>query len=180
MIFFGHLGITTAVIKVYDNIFYNKKTVIEKVPIDYRFILIGSILPDIIDKPIGAYFFRSTFHNSRVFAHTLLFSTILMLWGVYLLIKRRNNNVLLLGMSSLMHLILDSMWLYPAILLWPYFGLKFPARAEGNWIQGNIDRLLTDPTYFLPEIIGFIIIAYYFIKLIRNKQVMEFIKQGKL
>lgn len=180
MIFFGHLGITTAVVKVYDSISYKGKAVIKKVPIDYRFILLGSILPDIIDKPIGAYFFRSTFHNSRIFAHTLLFSTVLILWGVYLLFKRRSNSVLLLGIGSLIHLILDSMWLYPAILLWPYFGLRFPQRAEGNWIQSNIDRLFTDPTYFLPEIIGFIVIAYYFIKLIKNKKLMKFIKKGEL
>ena len=31
--------------------------------IDYRLVLIGSMLPDIIDKPIGQLFFRSFFSN---------------------------------------------------------------------------------------------------------------------
>ena len=41
--------------------------------VDIRFLLIGSLLPDIIDKPIGVYFFRETFSNGRIFSHTLLF-----------------------------------------------------------------------------------------------------------
>ena len=30
---------------------------------DIRFLVIGSMLPDIIDKPIGLYIFRETFSN---------------------------------------------------------------------------------------------------------------------
>ena len=40
---------------------------------DIRFLLIGSLLPDIIDKPIGIYLFRETFSSARIFSHTLLF-----------------------------------------------------------------------------------------------------------
>lgn len=180
MIFFGHLGITTGVIKTYEKIFYKDKDLNNKVSVDYRLVLVGSILPDIIDKPIGAYLFRSTFHNSRIFAHTLAFSVMLILIGTYFLYKHRKSNILLLGTCSSIHLILDSMWLYPAILFWPYFGLKFPTRPEGNWINSGIIRLLTDPSYYLSEIIGFFIIAYYFIRLIKNKQIKAFISQGKL
>ena len=88
MIFFGHLGITTVVIKTYEKIAYKDRDLRNKVPIDYRAVLVGSILPDIIDKPIGAYLFRSTFHNSRIFAHTLLFSVLLMLMGVEVELKQ--------------------------------------------------------------------------------------------
>ena len=180
MIFFGHLGITTGIIKTYEKIFYKDKHLINQPSIDYRVVLIGSTLPDIIDKPIGAYLLRNTFHNSRIFAHTLVFSSILILIGTYLMYKRRKNNVLLLGICSSIHLILDSMWLYTGILFWPYFGFKFPVRPEGNWLSSDILSLISDPSYYLPEIVGFLIILYYFIKLMKNKQIKSFTSQGKL
>lgn len=180
MIFFGHLGITTGAFKVYESIINKNEDRESKPLIDYRIVLVGSILPDIIDKPIGAFLFRSTFHNSRIFGHTLLFSLILILIGLFRLLKERKNRILLLGISSSIHLILDSMWLYTKILFWPYYGWKFPERPEGNWLNNDIIRLITDPSYYLPETIGFIILAYYIIKTIRGKQFNNFIKQGKL
>jgi membrane-bound metal-dependent hydrolase YbcI (DUF457 family) len=180
MIFFGHLGITTGAIKTYEKIAHKDKELNNEVSIDYRVVLIGSILPDIIDKPIGAYLFRSTFHNSRIFAHTLLFSVVLMLIGLYRISKRKKNNILLLGICTSIHLILDSMWLYPKILFWPYFGWRFPIRPEGNWVQSDIVRLATDPSYYIAELIGFIIIAYYFIRLVKERQMKVFLRKGKL
>jgi len=178
MIFFGHLGITTGVFKIYENMVYRGKDLNSKSLIDYRVVLVGAILPDIIDKPIGAFLFRSTFHNSRIFAHTLIFSAILVLLGLYMLCKHRKNNILILGLSTSIHLVLDNMWLYPGILLWPYFGLKFPQRVEGNWLNSDFVRLFSDPSYYIPEIIGFIIIACYFYPLAKNKRIKDFIKKG--
>jgi membrane-bound metal-dependent hydrolase YbcI (DUF457 family) len=180
MIFFGHIGITTAALKLYENTVSTREDNKNKAHIDYRLIAIGSLLPDIIDKPIGAYFFRSTFHNSRIFAHSLIFSMLLILLGIYYFKRRRNNNVLLLGVCSLIHQILDSMWLYKGILFWPAYGLKFPTRPEGNWLASNMVNLLTDPMVYGPEIVGAIIIAYYLTKLIINKRVKEFLKNGTL
>ncbi|MFL0269106.1 metal-dependent hydrolase [Candidatus Clostridium radicumherbarum] len=180
MIFFGHLGLTTGVIKTYEEILNKDKKISEKPSIDYRFVLVGSILPDIIDKPIGAGLFRGIFHNSRIFAHTLLFSVLLICIGLLMLYKQGKNNIFILGVCSSIHLILDSMWQFPAILFWPYFGWKFPVRPEGNWVVSDIIRLITDPSYYMPELIGFIIIVYYFIRLIRNKQLEDFIKKGIL
>lgn len=177
MIFFGHLGLTTLAFKAYEKVYSDKK---EITPVDYRFVLAGAILPDIIDKPIGAFFFRGIFHNSRIFAHTLLFTAILLITGVYYYHKHKNNNLLTTGISCLVHLVLDSMWLYPGILFWPYFGLKFPERAEGDWVKSAFMRLISDPGYFVPEFIGFAIIAYYFIKLLRNRQIKKFLRNGKL
>lgn len=182
MIFFGHLGLTTGVIKTYEKITTKDKDLntYKHSSIDYRVVLIGSILPDIIDKPIGAYLFRSTFHNSRIFAHTLIFSLLLLLLGIIMVYIGRKNTVLLLGVCSSIHLALDSMWLFPSTLLWPYFGWKFPVRPEGNWLMSDIIRLVTDPTYYLPELIGLLILLYYFVRLIQNKQIKAFISKGKL
>jgi len=173
MVFFGHLGPTTAVFKLYENI-HKKET------IDYRFVLVGAILPDLIDKPIGAFLFRNTFHNSRIFGHTLLFSLLLLLIGLGRIKNNKGNRIFTLGISTSIHLVLDSMQLYKGILFWPLLGFKFPERPEGNWSEGTLQRLLTDPSYYLTEIVGFIIIMYFFVKLIKNKRLKEFIINGKL
>ena len=178
MIFFGHVGITTAVVKAYENISKQHKDKKNKVHIDYRVVMIGSILPDIIDKPIGAYFFRNVFHNSRIFAHSLIFSIILISIGAYYFYKKKNNNVLLLGVGSFIHLILDSMWLYPRILFWPFSGGKFPTRPEGNWLASDMIGLMRNPYVYGPEIIGALIIIYYLFK--NRKQLRKFIINGTL
>ncbi|AKN29780.1 hydrolase [Clostridium carboxidivorans P7] len=180
MIFFGHVGITTAAFKLYENIVPVEKVNENESYIDYRLVAIGSILPDIIDKPIGAYFFRSTFHNSRIFAHSLVFSMFLIILGSYYFKRSKNNGFITLGVCSLIHQILDSMWLYPGILFWPAYGLKFPTRPEGNWLAMNIANLLRNPAVYMPEIIGAIIVGYYFIMLVKNKRVKEFLKSGRL
>jgi len=176
MIFFGHLGLTTGFIRLGEKLI-NKNQ--EKcISIDYRYVLLGSILPDIIDKPIGAVFFRSVFHNSRIFLHTLVFAMILIIIG--LILRGRSRAYITIASSCCIHLILDSMWLYPAILFWPFFGLSFPARPEGNWINSDFIALLTNPSIYLPEIIGFSILIFYFITLIKRDKSGNFIKTGKI
>lgn len=171
MIFFGHLGITTGVVRVYEKVFCK-----ENQDIDYRFVLMGSVLPDVIDKPIGMFFLRNVFHNSRLFAHSLIFGVILAGIGIY----KGRKGVFLLGVGSLIHQILDSMWLYPSISLWPFLGLKFPTRPEGSWVSDDMTRLVSNIKYYGPELFGFIIILYFFVKLVRNKGIKEFIKTGKI
>lgn len=177
MVFFGHLGLTTGAIKLYDKIGGENA---DNTPIDYRAVLVAAVLPDIIDKPIGAILFRSTFHNSRIIAHTLLFSLILILIGYIRVKKRKKNTVLITGVCCIIHLILDSMWHYIDILFWPLYGLKFPERPEGDWALQTLTNLVTNPYTYIPEIIGFIILAYFFIRLIKNKKLKNFIRHGKL
>jgi len=52
--------------------------------IDIRLLLIGSLLPDIIDKPTGQVLFRETFSNGRIFCHTLLFIILVTVIGLLL------------------------------------------------------------------------------------------------
>src|SRR4030042_1013686 len=41
--------------------------------VDLRLLLVGFMLPDIIDKPVGQLLFRETFSSGRIFSHTLIF-----------------------------------------------------------------------------------------------------------
>jgi inner membrane protein len=179
MIFFGHLGITTGIVKGYEYV-TGKKLHRQSIDIDYRFVFLGAILPDVIDKPIGMFLFRNTFHNSRLFAHTLIFSLILIFAGWLFLKRKRNNRILTLGICSLIHLLLDSMWLYPQTLFWPFISLTFPARPNGDWIAEDMQHLLSDPFYMGAEIVGFVIAFYLLIRSIHKKQFRQFILRGKL
>jgi len=88
--------------------------------IDIRLLLIGSLLPDIIDKPVGQLFFREIFSQGRIFSHTLLFLVIITMAGYYLYKRRRAVWLLTLSFGTFMHLILDEIWNAPRTLFWPF------------------------------------------------------------
>jgi hypothetical protein len=54
--------------------------------IDYRLVLIASILPDIIDKPLGGVILKESVGNGRIYAHTFLFLLFLFGLGMFFLV----------------------------------------------------------------------------------------------
>jgi len=120
--------------------------------IDIRLLLLGAVLPDIIDKPFGQLFFRDTFSNGRIFSHTLLFSIILATTGFYIYRARGKSWLLVITGGTFMHLILDHMWAAPATLFWPLFGTDFPKEDIAGWITNILDGLIKNPAVFIPEL----------------------------
>lgn len=171
MIFFGHLGLTGLVANLTE-----KST--EKIPMDYRAVLVGSILPDLLDKPIGRLLFANTFNTGRIFAHTLLFVLLLLGIGSYCWFRYRKTGWLVLAGSCLLHDVFDSMWVIPQTFLWPFFGLRFYTDTNQQWIAADLNKLLTDPAYYLSEITGFLITLYFIRKLVRRRQVKAFLRNG--
>ena len=129
-------------------------------PKDWPFLVIGSILPDIIDKPVGLILFRDTFQNGRIFSHTILFLLIITVIGFFLYRRYGITGGIALSLGTLMHLILDQMWLFSNNLLWPLFGWSFEKTITENWFNDIFDALLHDPSIYIPEIIGVVIIIY--------------------
>jgi hydrogenase-4 membrane subunit HyfE len=84
-----------------------------KLIIDPRYLAIGALLPDLIDKTLGMIVFASTISNGRMISHTLVFSFTLFLIGLYLYDNRREIIVLTLATGSFFHLIEDQMWATP-------------------------------------------------------------------
>ncbi|MGA9099427.1 MAG: metal-dependent hydrolase [Methanotrichaceae archaeon] len=137
MLLFAHLGLTLAAGRFVRWV-------------DLAFLALGSILPDIIDKPLGLIVF-GTPAMGRTFAHALLFLLVLVTLAVYL------NDVRLasvsIGVSA--HLILDFMWQTPVILFWPLLG-AFPQAPEigtFSYIQ-ELLYSLRNPMVGLPEVLG--------------------------
>jgi hypothetical protein len=146
--------------------------------IDYRLVLIGSLLPDIVDKPVGAIFLAHFFSNGRILGHTVLFSLILGLTGMYLYRKHGKRGLLVLALGSFLHLVLDQMWLDTRTLLWPLYGWSFAPVDISDWFPRMLQRLVTDPQAFIPEIIGGLIIAQFAVRLLLAGSAWAFVRSG--
>lgn len=144
---------------------------------DLRALLVGSLLPDIIDKPMGRLVF-GTF-GGRLFCHTLTFVLVIALAGLYLYVRRRNNWLLVLGFGLFMHLVLDEMWLDPQTLLWPAQGFSFHVERTG-WEQIIWHRLFTYPNVYVPELVGIALLACFAGLLVLRGKVCALIKHGWL
>jgi len=148
--------------------------------IDIRLILIGALLPDIIDKPIGHFFFRETFSNGRIFGHTLIFLILITAVGIYL--YRRNSRTWLLALSfgTITHLLLDQMWLNSKTLFWPLLGLSFERGEVDNYVLSIFHTLLTNPFVYITELVGLAVLIWFSWTLFRRKKIYSLIKYGKV
>ncbi len=148
--------------------------------LDIRLLLLGSLLPDIIDKPLGQIIFRESFNNGRIFTHTFLFLILITTAGYYLYRKRQKIWLLTLAMGTFTHIILDEMWFSPKTLLWPMFGLAFEKLDLTFVMYGMLQALFTNPKIYLSEMVGLAILVTFAVVLIRRKKVRSFIKYGRV
>jgi membrane-bound metal-dependent hydrolase YbcI (DUF457 family) len=85
--------------------------------IDYRLVMLGTVLPDVVDALFG---------GPRVL-HTLLFSAVLL--GTVMLFTRgrraARRRLLALPIGTFLHLILDGVWARTHLFWWPVFGVSF-------------------------------------------------------
>lgn len=179
MFVFGHVGLTSLTARAIEKSTNEKR-------IDYRLVVIGSLLPDLIDKPIGRILFQSRFESGRVFAHTLAFVLLLTGIGLYRFYRYKKIGWLVLAGGSILHDIFDQMWMFPKILFWPLLSGAFKKPAHGlakgslTWLPPEYHRLITNPYNYIPEIIGAIIIIYFVVRLYKYHGFNAFLKTGKI
>lgn len=147
---------------------------------DIRLLLVGSLLPDIIDKPVGQLFFRETFSNGRIFSHTLFFLALITLIGLYLYRYRSQTWLLVLSFGIFTHLIFDQMWRASHTLLWPIYGFAFEKVDLTGWVPNMLHALLTDLGVYLPELMGGAILVWLAQSLVRRRRVFAFLKYGRV
>lgn len=126
---------------------------------DSRIILVcitGSILPDLIDKPLGLILFPQTLDNARTFGHTLLFVGIIIVLALIAL-RSRNAPLIIFGLAGavLLHQILDEMWHEPVTWFYPLGGM-FQPHPEVNFLcklflAGNYITIRVDLSLFNPR-----------------------------
>ena len=148
--------------------------------LDIRWLLIGSLLPDIIDKPLGQYILPGLIGTGRAYAHTLLFLVVLSLaaW----IVQHRTGRTWLaaLSLGTLSHLILDEAWRIPHALFWPLLGTGFKSIDIEAWPGQLWQALISDPAVYIPEIAGFIVLAWFGLLLLRRRRLGAFLIRGRV
>lgn len=195
MFLLGHMGITLGAAVLLDaalskshsistqsnqQLQYNQQTKPSLLSrIDLRILLVGSLLPDIIDKPVGDVFFQDTFSNGRIFCHTLLFLALITLAGFYLYRNYGRAWPLVLSFGTFIHLILDQIWVEPSTLLWPFYGFAFEKIEQTHMLDYWFREMHTAPSVYVPEIIGAVILGWFCLGLARKRKVHAFIRKGR-
>lgn len=138
-----HLGATVALIRY---TFRDDR-------MDLRFLMLGAVLPDLVDTPIGALVYPSTL-TVRLVSHTLLVAALVMVIVVWRTRRGRpRKRWMPLAIGLLMHLALDAMWASPETLWWPFLGLDFTP-ADASTFGGLVADVLTDPLVWVAEAAG--------------------------
>ena len=128
---------------------------------------VAALLPDLIDKPIGLLYGYQG--GGRLVAHSFLFSAIVMVVSliVWRVATRRELAIsflpLLFTLAVWIHLLLDLMWEVPEVLLWPAYGLGFPA-GEFSW-----GHLTASPYAMAGEVVGAIVLVYLLVLLLLGR-----------
>lgn len=94
--------------------------------LDIRILMVGSIFPDIIDKPLEFI----GFGDGRSITHTLFVTLVVLVTGLFIFANHKKTWLLAIAIGMCSHLILDSMWVAPHTLLWPEYGWSFPGLAH--------------------------------------------------
>jgi inner membrane protein len=183
MLLFAHVGITlgaaTVISGVIDKRRENKSWLASLSKyLDIRFLLAGSILPDIIDKPVGWLFLKDLFSSGRIFSHTLLFLVLLAVIGAVLYKTKHQVWMLSLAVGTAFHLLLDGMWAIPGTLFWPLLGLHFSSRVVHGWLGWMFDVVFSNPAIYFAELIGLVLVSWFTLTVIGRKQVSRLLMTG--
>lgn len=170
MFILGHIGITLGIFYSLNRLFPKKN-----IPVDFKWIAFGALLPDFIDKPLGRIILTETIGSGRIFAHTLLFGVLLGLVAGYTFYRKGWMIPLIVAGASLCHLLEDQIWNSPEVLFWPFLGWEFPKDTLSGGFIEYFMRILNNsynPAYsgvFISEIIGLSIILLFAGSYIRSK-----------
>jgi inner membrane protein len=147
--------------------------------IDLRLLMIGSLIPDIIDKPLAL----GGFGNGRSITHTLLIALVVLCIGFSLILNYKKTWLLAIAIGMLTHLILDSMWASPQTLFWPLYGWSFASpviRLSFHQVTLWWNALITNPGIYISEGIGLAILLAAVSIIASQKGLKSFLKKGKI
>ena len=148
--------------------------------VDYRIVAVASLLPDLVDKPIGKILFRERYDSGRIYAHTLIVNVALFC-VLFFMRGRIKRTFVLVPISSLMHIAEDGIWSSPRLFWWPLFGASFERDPSGRSLLEYFDPL-RDPTTVWQEAVGLVLIAWLLGShgLLNRDGLRSFLRTGRL
>ena len=145
-----HLGVATVLVYV----------TLGRRRIDYRFILLGAVLPDLID---GVHALVSGDGFVRWVSHSLL--TVVAVAVVIILGFKAERRLAVFGIAVgwLLHLVADAMWEAPETFLWPAFGTGFDLGSVEPYPWDLFLHPLDHTGLWLGELAGLAILAWFWV-----------------
>jgi len=170
MFILGHLGIGNLLAKPWRK------------GVSLKPLLIGTLLPDLIDKPL--YYIPHLLTGkrgdelglicgTRTFGHTAIFALALLALAVI----RRSRTVAALVLGVATHLLLDEVGDRIGVrhdvsaLLWPFTGWTFPAYPHANMIQHM--TTLVRPYILFGEILGGLLLIGEYLRLRQRRKAIS-------
>jgi hypothetical protein len=126
---------------------------------DLRMLVLGALLPDLIDTPIGLLLYDSL-GGVRLVTHGLVLASVFMVGVVFSTRRGRPRKLWMpLAIGLLFHMLLDAMWLDPETLWWPLLGWEFTAAGPAS-AGAYLEEILTDWRTWATELVGLGYIIY--------------------
>ncbi len=117
---------------------------------------IGSLLPDIIDKPVG-HIILASLGNGRIFFHSLTVCAIVAVVGFVILMKWRHPGFLFIAAGMLSHQLADAMWAIPNSWYWPFMGW-FRPKYSPSYFENIFSLEFSSPSELLVISLGIVFI----------------------
>ena len=146
-----HLGIATLIVYV----------TLGRRRIDYRMILIGAVLPDIVDGLLGLLFFDGP--AGRWIAHSVAAAIVVTVVIVLAFKGDVRQSLFGLGVGWLLHLVADGMWQAPQTFLWPAFGSEFSTSPREPYTWDLVLDPIAHLTTWGAELVGLAILAWFWV-----------------
>jgi hypothetical protein len=129
--------------------------------IDYRFVLLGAILPDVIDGLLGIFWFDGP--AGRWIAHSLIAVVAV---GVAIILGFRGEvrlAVFGIAVGWLLHLVGDGMWSAPETFFWPAFGADFATAPAEPYSWSVVTAPLDHIGTWAGEVAGALILGWFWV-----------------
>ena len=146
-----HLGTAAAIVYV----------TLGRQKIDYRFILMGAVLPDLLDGFFGLFIFQGP--SGRWIAHSL-FTDIAVTVAIILFLRGETRQRWFgIGVGWLLHLVCDGMWDAPKTFFWPVAGTRFSTSPREPYTWDLFVHPLTHWTTWAGELVGLGLLAWFWV-----------------
>ncbi len=172
----GHMGLTVAVgLAVGFALKSSSPPSTRTWSIDYRLVMLGALLPDLLDKTLGLWLASEI--SGRTFGHTLLFAVLLLVFSLFILGFTGSRGLLVLSLASAGHLLMDRMWEAPQTLFWPLYGLPFGGAEHDlspdwlRWVQTGTGRALLGG-------LGALVLVLFAFRLCVRGSVLKWLRTG--
>ncbi len=145
--------------------------------IDYRLVILGALLPDLIDRPLALWILPEIVDSTRGFAHTLVFNAFLSMLTLSMMPFTKSPTLLAFSLASAGHLLIDRMWEVPETLYWPLLGTTF-GRAESDLSPYWLQWIRTTGGQILIVGFGTLVLVFFATRLYRRRTLLKWLRTG--